>query len=118
MEQHGAASHRSTGGQCPCEPYYAGRTGHHRRFFSLGSQYLSAGFNDLAECVAFHGFGGDACRLGFLGRQDDFVRMFFGGCLPGRFLPFRVHVPLRGHGYGRRSAYLRLKHPSRNIFSS
>ena len=85
MEQHGAASHRSTGGQCPCEPYYAGRTGHHRRFFSLGSQYLSAGFNDLAECVAFHGFGGDACRLGFLGRQDDFVRMFFVVVFPGGF---------------------------------
>ena len=85
MEQHGAASHRSTGGQCPCEPYYAGRTGHHRRFFSLGSQYLSAGFNDLAECVAFHGFGGDACRLGFLGRQDDFVCMFFVVVFSGGF---------------------------------
>ena len=52
---------------------------------SLGSQYLSAGFNDLAECVAFHGFGGDACRLGFLGRQDDFVRMFFVVVFPGGF---------------------------------
>ena len=41
--------------------------------------------NDLAECVAFHGFGGDACRLGFLGRQDDFVRMFFVVVFPGGF---------------------------------
>ena len=85
MEQHGAASHRSTGGQCPCEPYYAGRTGHHRRVFSVGSPDQYAGFIYFAVGVAVEGLGGGACPPGFLGRQDDFVRMFFVVVFPGGF---------------------------------
>ena len=54
---------------------------HGHPFVALRGQYLSAGFDDLMEGAGLYFAGHHAGRLGFVGREDDFVASFVGVCL-------------------------------------